>query len=82
MYKAIRKKKFRLPRWPSELLANLCRPICQCGQTGWHRLAGNSEGHRENSKIFTFSSRFTISEAKKMSFWSAHFYSIKKNFRT
>ena len=44
-------KKTTFPRWPSEFLANLCRPICLGGLTGRHWLAGNSEGHRGISKF-------------------------------
>ena len=43
-----KKNKFEIPRWPSELSANQCRPVSPSRQTGRHRLAGNSEGHRGN----------------------------------
>ena len=42
---------FEIPRWPSEFPANLCRPVCLGELTGRHWLAGNSEGHRGNSKF-------------------------------
>ena len=45
-------KFFDFPRWLSELLANQCRPICPGGPIGRHWLAGNSKGHRGNSKFF------------------------------
>ena len=41
-----------IPRWPPELPANQCRPNGPAGQIGRHWLAGNSEGHRGNSKFF------------------------------
>ena len=78
----MRKKKNEFPRWPSELPANLCRPICPHGQTGWHSLAGNSEGHRGNSIFLLFLVGFPILEAYKMSFLRPYFPSIRKNFQT
>ena len=41
-----KKKNFEIPRWPSELQANQCRPVSPQRQIGRHELAGNSEGHR------------------------------------
>ena len=46
LYETIRKRKFEIPRWPSELQANQCRPVSPQRQIGRHELAGNSEGHR------------------------------------
>ena len=44
-------KKNTFPRWPSEFPANLCWPVCLGGLTGWHWLAGNSEGYCGISKF-------------------------------
>ena len=46
------KEKNHFSRWPSEMLANQCRPISHGGQMGRQCLAGISEGHRGNLKIF------------------------------
>ena len=48
----MRKRNFEIPRWPSELPANQCRPVSPPRQTGRHKLAGNSEGHRGNVIFF------------------------------
>ena len=70
----MRKKKNEFPRWPSELPANLCRPNCTHGQTGWHSLAGNSEGHRGNSIFFAFSSRVYYFRSLQNEFLEALFF--------
>ena len=57
MYKAIKKKNFEFPQWPSQLAAIQCRPIYPGGPLGWHWLAGKSEGHRGISKFSAFSNR-------------------------
>ena len=50
--KQLRKRNFEIPRWPSDLPANLRRPVSPPGQTGRHKLAGNSKGHRGNIIFF------------------------------
>ena len=56
--KAMRKKNFEFSRWPSELPANLCRPICPPGLISWHWFADNFKGHLGNSKFNAFTTSF------------------------
>ena len=73
-------KKITFPRWPSEFPANLCRPVCLGGLTGWHWLAGNSEGHRGISKFLFLMIPCKYYEALatgiKLSFWAKLFQKV------
>ena len=76
MLETIRKKKFEIPRWPSELPANQCRPVSPLRQIGRHYLAGNSEVHRGISKKKFPMLPCTILEAMKLNFGRSHFLEV------
>ena len=71
-------KKITFPRWPSEFLPNLCRPVCLDGLIGRHWLADDSEGHRGISKFNAFSSRFYYFVSLENEFSKALFFYYSK----
>ena len=65
MYKSVERKKIDSSRWPFKGRTDMQQKIQPDGLTGRCRLAGNSEGHRENSIFFLL--YFSIGERNKIS---------------
>ena len=65
MYKSVERKKIDFSRWPFKGRTDMQQKIQPDGLTGQCRLAGNSEGHRENSIFFLL--YFSIGERNKIS---------------
>ena len=74
MYCAIKKKNFEFPRWPSELLANQCWPICPAGPLSQHWLAGKSEGPCGISEFNVSSNRFYFFASLENEFSKVSFF--------
>ena len=65
MYKSVERKKIDFSRWPFKGRTDMHQKIQPEGLTGRCRLAGSSEGHRENSIFFLL--YFSIGERNKIS---------------
>ena len=65
MYKSVEREKIDFSQWPFKGRTDMHQKIQPEGLTGRCRLAGNSEGHRENS-IFSSSTLFYRSEEKNI----------------